>query len=558
MKIFRKILNWVLALTWILMLITVIGLNENSTYKKDVFNENLSDGWMLSQSDGELTEISFPYDYPDGNPNIQISRILPQVSDHAILQIMCNYRSMTAYVEGEEIFHALPSTFGMVKTDMGHYVALIPLSAEHSGKEIVIHITERESGYRSEVRYIRLTSASQYGFQILEENAFHLVFSLLMLICAVISLGAWLVLGGRNAILPEESYRSLLWISLFSASVGVWFFTEAYVWAISTGKFASSGLLSYIALSLMPFSLLGILQSICTEKLACLRWIMTIAKVILVGEWILFLSGLVDFSEMLLLIHTECVIAAAIFAVFLAWKRKLFLVGIVVQYGIWLVLGMLVITLVAYFLGGNWLLGALGTAFILLASVMISTFMKLNRAIKEVALTKQYKEYALTDIMTGLKSRYAYTIFESRQKVGLPSKALCLIFLDIDMLKNVNDTLGHMAGDEMIVAVSKCIKEAFGDVAECFRMGGDEFLIATTANRKLVQERITIFNQLVSGWKGRYMDRLAVSYGVVVANEYPNLNFEALLKIADDMMYQQKRQQKQGNASLKSKSEKSQ
>ena len=182
MKRFRKILNWIFTLTLIFMLITVIGMKENSTYTKDVFNEDLSDGWMLSQPDGTRSEITFPYDYPDGNPTIQMTRTLPHVPEHAVLLVMCNYKSLTAYVEGEEIFHALPSTFGMVKTDMGHYVALIPLSTEHSGKEIMIQITERESGYRSEIGSIRLTSTAQYGFQILEENAFHLVIALVMLI----------------------------------------------------------------------------------------------------------------------------------------------------------------------------------------------------------------------------------------------------------------------------------------------------------------------------------------------------------------------------------------
>ena len=172
---------------------------------------------------------------------------------------------------------------------------------------------------------------------------------------------------------------------------------------------------------------------------------------------------------------------------------------------------------------------------------MISTILQLSKAMKDVAQTKQYKEYALTDIMTGLKSRYAYTIFEAKQKEGLLSNALRLIFLDIDMLKKVNDTLGHAAGDEMIVAVSQCIKESFGDVSECFRMGGDEFLVATTETPDVVEERIARFNELVSRWSGKYVDSFAVSYGVVAANEHPDLNFEALLKIADDIMYQRKR-----------------
>jgi len=317
LKRFRKILNWVFALTAILMLITAFCIKENSTYKKDVYDEDLSDGWMLSQPDGTMSEIEFPYDYPDNNPNIKIVRTLPQVQDHAVLKIMCNYKSLTAYVDGVEIFHALPSTFGMVKSDMGHYVALIPLSAEDSGKEITVEITERESGYRSEVGHIRLTSSAQYGFQILEDNAFHLVFSVVMLICALASLISWFMFWGRNGVIPEESYHPLLWISLFSASVGVWFFTEAYVWAISTGSFAVSGTLNYIALSLMPLSLLGVLKSICSEQLVALRWIVIIAKIILITEWILYLTGLVDFSGMLIIMQTECIIAASIFSVFL-------------------------------------------------------------------------------------------------------------------------------------------------------------------------------------------------------------------------------------------------
>ena len=99
----------------------------------------------------------------------------------------------------------------------------------------------------------------------------------------------------------------------------------------------------------------------------------------------------------------------------------------------------------------------------------------------------------------------------------------------------------------MIVAASKCIKDAFGDVAECFRMGGDEFLVALVTTPDVVSERIARFNQLVSRWHGRYVNCLTVSYGVVSASEYPGLNFEALLKTADDMMYQHKRQQTDRN-----------
>ena len=82
-----------------------------------------------------------------------------------------------------------------------------------------------------------------------------------------------------------------------------------------------------------------------------------------------------------------------------------------------------------------------------------------------------------------------------------------------------------------------------GDMSECFRMGGDEFLVAMTAETEDVQARVALFNCLVSKWSGRYVDRLTVSYGIASAKEYPGLNFEELLKTADNMMYDSKKQQ---------------
>ena len=73
-------------------------------------------------------------------------------------------------------------------------------------------------------------------------------------------------------------------------------------------------------------------------------------------------------------------------------------------------------------------------------------------------------------------------------------------------------------------------------------MGGDEFLVAMTAEADIVQERIALFNRLISQWHGRYVDRLTVSYGVAAAHEHPGLNFEELLRTADYMMYHRKKQ----------------
>ena len=70
-------------------------------------------------------------------------------------------------------------------------------------------------------------------------------------------------------------------------------------------------------------------------------------------------------------------------------------------------------------------------------------------------------------------------------------------------------------------------------------------MVAIIKNSDVVQERVEIFNRLVSQWSGRYVSSLSVSYGIVAAKEYPDLNFESLLKTADDIMYQRKKQRRE-------------
>ena len=52
--------------------------------------------------------------------------------------------------------------------------------------------------------------------------------------------------------------------------------------------------------------------------------------------------------------------------------------------------------------------------------------------------------------------------------------------VDINGLKEVNDTFGHEAGDQLIIGAANCIERAFGDYGKVFRTGGDEFIVLLT------------------------------------------------------------------------------
>ena len=80
-----------------------------------------------------------------------------------------------------------------------------------------------------------------------------------------------------------------------------------------------------------------------------------------------------------------------------------------------------------------------------------------------------------TDGLTGLYNRGAYqdTIFQHKDEPI--EDDFTLISFDLNGLKTVNDTLGHQAGDELIMGACQCMNQAFGTLGRLYRVGGDEF-----------------------------------------------------------------------------------
>ncbi|MFA6157588.1 EAL domain-containing protein [Mesorhizobium sp.] len=94
----------------------------------------------------------------------------------------------------------------------------------------------------------------------------------------------------------------------------------------------------------------------------------------------------------------------------------------------------------------------------------------------ELNLAKAHIEYAaLHDSLTGLPNRRY--LDELLAETGGPDRPTALLHLDLDRFKQINDTLGHAAGDAMLVHASKVIKANAGPGDFVARIGGDEFVV---------------------------------------------------------------------------------
>jgi len=127
-----------------------------------------------------------------------------------------------------------------------------------------------------------------------------------------------------------------------------------------------------------------------------------------------------------------------------------------------------------------------------------------------------------------------------------PKVSLC--FLDINGLKEVNDTLGHQLGDELIQAVSQEIRRSLRPDDFLIRLGGDEFLIVfyglSIEESEEVWQEIAASYEGINAREGRpYL--ISVSHGIIQCNLVQKTQVDELIHAADEKMYEEKQRVKQ-------------
>src|SRR5690606_38797987 len=94
-------------------------------------------------------------------------------------------------------------------------------------------------------------------------------------------------------------------------------------------------------------------------------------------------------------------------------------------------------------------------------------------------MERQLQENAFRDALTGLPNRAL--LLDRLEQVMAASRRdqqpFAVLFLDLDDFKNINDSLGHIAGDQLIVQVAARLSEAMHETYTLGRLGGDEFAI---------------------------------------------------------------------------------
>lgn len=159
---------------------------------------------------------------------------------------------------------------------------------------------------------------------------------------------------------------------------------------------------------------------------------------------------------------------------------------------------------------------------------------------------QQQSQLARTDMLTGIANsrsiyEHAAAELDRARRYGRP---LTVVYLDLDNFKEVNDTMGHQVGDQLLNAVARLLAGNIRSTDWVGRLGGDEFLIIfPETSPELAKSLIQRIHEKLNASMDDKSWPVRFSMGVITLNSKP-LSVDAIITHADHLMYEAKKQGK--------------
>ncbi len=187
---------------------------------------------------------------------------------------------------------------------------------------------------------------------------------------------------------------------------------------------------------------------------------------------------------------------------------------------------------------------ALGVITLFFGFVTLIVLRTMRTSTQELAVSERRAvEMAYRDPLTGLANRLKLVETLKEQIPGLaPGQKLALFFLDLDGFKDINDTLGHPVGDELLAMVGERLEGILGSKGMTVRFGGDEFAVLAQISQtdeigRISERIIETVRQPVTA--AEHVLHVGVTLGVSLAPDHGH-EPEELLRRADIALYKAK------------------
>ncbi len=566
-RLFKKRITkayYVLVVVMFLMLISNLIFTDKrkSDYGLGTFEQ--WEQYWVDQS-GEVFDFDHMENYAEGRENIIFAYLdLPDdIDDGDSLVFRSKNCSVNIEVDKNSIYETDMVSAPFYNHSPGTRWNVVHLSEAYAGKRISMELTMAYKDGRAEIDNVYLGDAAAVIVSTIRGKAVAFFVSLCMLFVGLIYLFGSFIFNRAS----EEKDLSLRYLGLFAVILSIWGLLETNLF-----QFFSS----YLREIHVADNMMLVLGSVCLflymeEDYGLFRQRWSKVLVTLNIGYILFatvsqLVGWKDFHQTL----NGAVAAYAIASVLLivctvhqsienrrAGKKDPF--AAIQQIGVFL-LGLSVFFDFMRYMYIDVMDRAFFTRIGMLVCIL---FLGVGNISHMITLVKQgfhsdiISRLAYEDGLTEVGNRTAYKERIDKVRSGEKEsvRSMAIIMFDINCLKEVNDHLGHKAGDELILATSKLLKEAFSKTeAEIYRIGGDEFVVIVVATQveQIVEEGLRRFEErrCLVNELGNYRFEIEVAKGVGIADIFDEEHLMKAQQTADHEMYKNKSALKQRRAKV--------
>jgi diguanylate cyclase (GGDEF)-like protein len=188
------------------------------------------------------------------------------------------------------------------------------------------------------------------------------------------------------------------------------------------------------------------------------------------------------------------------------------------------------------------------TAILVSIATMLSTVLLLILVWRIDSMETEIRDLSLRDELTGLYNLKGFTLLSDQairmaQRSQLP---VSVLFVDLDNLKEINDSFGHQTGSAFLTETADLLRETFRETDVIGRVGGDEFAVVCHGSHvaiSIAAQRLHLASNAHNSASGRRYP-LSLSIGFVTSKEHEHQSLKDLLTEADKAMYEEKRRKK--------------
>ena len=507
-----------------------------------------------------VSKIGFEYNWISddaGNGNLNAFKgsrtFRTQVTaDDANGRSLCFYSNNVYFdvtVDGRTVYSFRPDThpiFGKFYGSMPHQ---IDLGTVTEASEITI-TADAINNSTGKFTGVALENGTEFVTEVFKASLFPYCISIVISV-----MGLLLVLGGLSVTKSNPAGKEITAMGLFAVDAGIWTASSTDLSGVVIGAPVVMHFVNYTSLIVLPgFAVMFVFLLTGRRYKPYANALVLLSAGTLLLNMILTATGVSTYHDLLYLTHAECVATVVYsFACIVRTTKK----GRLKDHGTRLTV---TLSFLAVALGGlidliRYIVSkdSFDAAYFFRLGMMVFVFILSLHEIYALLTYRKYESEAVkmsnlayTDALTGLKNRMAFTDQEDIFRTRVSGDCIIVQF-DINNLKKVNDNYGHKEGDKHIKAAADIINDSFGDIGNCYRTGGDEFILVVdeVKDKSVFEEAKKTFNRLIDEYNRTQKPRvkLEIAYGVQEF-DLSSEDVEGALRLADGKMYVMKKQMK--------------